>query len=620
MSTPSTGGAVASAVRRAGRTPRWLGPAVPAVLLLCLPWLGVGPYWTRQVILISVLAMVVSGLNLSWGYAGELSMGQAALYAVGAYVGATLTVHGVDLVIALVAAAASAALVGCVSGIPGLRLGGWGLAMMSFFLVLLVPDVVEIFAGTTGGKIGMVGIPRPVLFGSELDDTGFYLVVVSCLLLWTLVMRNLVTSREGSKFRILRQSPVLAGSLGINVAGTKLRAYTIGAIPAGIAGCLFGLLDGFINPDYFSMELAIAVIAASVVGGSETVYGALLGAAILQLGPMQATSFDRYALVAYGAFLVLGGVFLAGGITGVAQRLFGRFTARFRTRTIAARAAAKELRIAPIPGERLEARGIVKDFGGARALDHLDFVAEPGSVTGLIGANGSGKTTLLNIVSGFYVQTEGVVVLDGVDLGTGSPHLRARRGVARTFQTPLVPRSMTTADVVASARIARHRCGTLPSVLRLPRYWRTKAADRTAALEALQVVGLEHLADEPASSLALGTRRLVEVARALAAEPAVLLLDEPASGLDEHEVADLNRLIRRVSEAGATVVLVEHNFDLVCDVSDRIYVLETGRLIANGTPDEVRTDPAVIATYLGSSGSEPLADASTDSADAGSLA
>ena len=581
------------------RVPSWLLPVLLAVLVLCAPWLGLDRSWTRQIILISVLALVVSGVNLSWGYAGELALGQVAMYATGAYVGGLLVQHGKDLSVALVVSAVCAAVIGLVTGIAGIRLGGWGLAMVSFFLVLLVPDVVDIFADQTGGFAGLVGLPPPELFGQPLGTNGFYLLVVGCLVGWLALLRNLVTSRHGGALRVLRQSGVLASSLGISVTRTKLLAYVLGAVPAGIAGCLFAQLDSFIAPDYFNLDLSIAIIAASVLGGSQSVYGAVLGAALLQLGPMRATSFDKYALVAYGVFLIVFGVLLSGGISGLTRRLLRPVLARFNRIPEVERRPAELGEMAPIPGEPLEVSGITKDFGGSRALDHLSLSAPSGSVTGLIGANGSGKTTLLNIISGFYVPTEGVVRIGGKEMQGQPPHRLARRGVARTFQTPTVPTSMTVAEVVASARYTRHRSGMLTAILRLPGFHRSRRDDREAALRTLRVLGIEHLAEQQASALPLGSRRLVEVARALAAEPALLLLDEPASGLDTGEVEDLAAVVRQLGAAGATVLLVEHNFALVCDVSDEVYVLEQGKLIASGPPEAIRRDEAVIRSYLG---------------------
>jgi branched-chain amino acid transport system permease protein len=581
------------------RLPPWLLPLGLAALLVAVPWLNVDPTWTRQLILISILALIVSGLNLSWGYAGELSLGQVAMYAAGAYVGGILTTHNVDLALALPAAAASAAMIGLISGVAGIRLAGWGLAMVSFFLVLLVPDTVQIFASQTGGFAGLSGIPTPRLFGADLSQQGYYVLVAGCLIVWLTFLRNLVTSRHGGALRVMRQSGLLASSLGINVTRMKLTAYLLGAVPAGAAGCLFALLDSFVSPNYFGLDLAIAIIAASVLGGSESVYGAVLGAALLQLGPMRTTAFHQYALVAYGAFLVVGGVLLSGGVSGLASRLLRGVMPAAAPVAGDVRRAGEIADIDPIPGQTLQVQGVTKQFGGARALGGLDLVASQGAVTGLIGANGSGKTTLLNIISGFYVPTAGSVLIGGRPVAGQPAHRLARRGVARTFQTPVIPRSMTAAEVVAAARYMRHRSGIIAAVLRLPSFRRARRSDREAALRALRVLGIERLADQPASALPLGSRRLVEVARALAAEPALLLLDEPASGLDTDEVAGLGRVIRRLGDAGATVLLVEHNFQLICDVSDQVYVLEAGRLIASGTPDQIRRDKSVIRSYLG---------------------
>lgn len=582
---------------RLTKVPSQTFPLIGAALLLALPWLGVSDTWTRQLILIAILALVVSGLNLTWGYAGELSFAQVATYALGAYVGGILTKHNIDLGVTMIVVIVASAVFGLLVGSIGLRLAGWGLAMVSFFVVLLLPDLTQIFERQTGGLIGLVGVPQPRLFGALLEPRGYYLLVIGCLIVWLATMRNIVTSRQGCVLRIVRESPALATSLGLSVTSVKLKTYALGSVPAGVAGCLFVLLDSFIAPDYFGLDLSIAILAAAVLGGAESVYGAVLGAAVLQLGPMRITGFERYSYVAYGAFLLLGGVFLSGGIAGQVGRFVRRTPKRLMPSTQVRTEADEALQA--IPGETLEISGVAKDFGGIRALKGIDLVARSGTVTGLIGANGSGKTTLLNVISGFYTPSAGTVRLGGRDLSGGSPETRARHGVARTFQTPIMPRGVSVVQGVGAARFVQARASITGMALRLPHYRRTRIADRAVALKALDVLGISHLADAPASSLPLGSRRLVEVARAMVAMPAVLLLDEPASGLDQSEVDQLARVVRRLADAGATVVVVEHNFRFICETADQVYVLESGSVLSSGAPAQVRVDQRVISSYLG---------------------
>lgn len=596
VDTPET----AAAAARAWRPPSWTLPAIAGVLIVAAPWIGVPSTSLRQLTLIAIFTMVVTGINLSFGFAGELALGHVAMFAAGAYTAGMMAKGGWELWATLPAAALAAAVIGLASGVPGLRLGGWGLAMASFFLVVLVPDVVNLLKDHTGGLIGLQGIPRAEFAGHTFTSNQLYLLITCSLVVVIALVRNLVLSRHGAALLVLRQSPVLAGSLGINVFRLKTLAYVLGAVPAGLAGALFVYLDRFIAPDYFGFDLAIALIAASVLGGSASVYGAFFGAALLQLGPMRSTVFDKYALVAYGAFLVLGGVFFSGGAAG----LFGRFTralvARRRAAGGARAATSKAAReVRPLTGERLEVDHVTMDFGGLRALNELSLTAEPGKITGLIGPNGCGKTTLLNVISGFYAPTSGGIRLGGRPLPSGRAHRAARAGIGRTFQTPLIPSSMTTLEVVMAARYTSDYVGIVSAMLRLPKHRRQSRIDRVVATNALALLEIEHLADEPAAELPLGSRRLVEVARALAMEPHILLLDEPAAGLDEAEVANLSAAIRRIRDAGATVVLVEHNFRMVCDVADHIFVLESGRALIDGPPDVVQHDDAVRRIYLG---------------------
>jgi branched-chain amino acid transport system permease protein len=397
-------------------------------------------------------------------------------------------------------------IVGLLSGVPGLRLGGWSLAMVSFFLVILVPDLLAILPKQTGGYTGLVGILGPRLFGINLTPHGFYVVTIVIAVIWFAILRNLIQSRHGASFLVLRQSPVLASSLGIPVYRMKLAAYALGAIPAGIAGALFASLNRFLDPSSFAFDAAIAILAASVLGGKASVYGAIFGAIVMQLGPERSTSFQHYALVAYGGFLILSGVLLSQGVAGVLRPIVHRVVPSSRTSTVATDVTIEDQDrpVDAVPGDVLEVEGVSKHFGGVHALQDVSLRAQPGRITAIIGPNGSGKTTLLNIISGFYQPSAGKIRLGGDELQGLKPHTIGRHGVARTFQTPLIPTALTTAEVVATGRYASVRLRMISSILRLPSFWRTRIADGEEAARALALVGISDTASVEAASLPPG--------------------------------------------------------------------------------------------------------------------
>ena len=580
--------------------PGWILPLIIGVLVLLLPQLGASYTLTRQIELTLLLALIVSGLNLSLGYAGELAMGQVAMYAAGAYTAGLMSKAGVsEILLQLLGGALAALVVGFISGIPGLRLGGWSLAMTSFFLILLIPDVLSIFKDATGGRNGLAGIKPGTLFGEMIGGSTFYILLVVIAILWFAVFRNLIVSQHGTALRVLKQSPVLARSIGISVFRTKLMAYAVGAIPAGIAGVMFANMDLFISPEAFAFSFAMTALAASIFGGSASVYGALIGALVLQFGMNQATNFAEYGTIIIGAFLIFGGVVFAGGISGVGIWLLRRLDSAARARVGAEEAPEAAAVVEPLDGEELVVAGISKAFGGNQALKDVSLVAEPGQVTALIGPNGSGKTTLLNMISGFYKADSGEVRLGGDSIQGKNPADVARAGISRTFQTPNVPEKLTVLEVVESGYYAAEKASILSSVLRLPKYWRVKRAATAEADRVLSLVGLDAQRHELADSLPLGNRRLLEVARCLVSSPRVLLLDEVASGLDEDELEVLERLIVRLRDAGPTVVLVEHNFQLVLRLADDIYVLAQGQVMAHGDSHEIEHNERVRAEYLG---------------------
>ncbi|MTD16320.1 ATP-binding cassette domain-containing protein [Nakamurella sp. YIM 132087] len=592
----------------------WAFPLLVAAVLVIVPLAALGQYDQRQLILIGIYTLVVSGLNLSLGYGGELALGQVAMFAAGAYVTGILAQHGVtELTVAVLAGMVAAAVVGLISGAAGLRLSRWSLAIVSFFLVLLIPVVITMTEGVTGGLLGLSGISGPTLLGIPVGFTGFYVTALMVALIWLVLMRNLVLSRHGVSFRVMRESPALASSLGLPTYRLRMRVYVLGSVPAGAAGAIYAYLNGFISPDAFNLNLGITILAASVVGGSNSIYGAFAGAALLVLGPLQASGFELYSTVVYGIFLIVVGVLFRGGLAELFRilwawvlRRLGRSRQDEQHDTPVAAVGSGASGGLRIPGQRIRTRGLSRSFGGIRALDEVDFVAEPGTITAVIGPNGAGKTTLLNAISGFVRPEAGEIEVGDTTVSGLSPYQVARSGVSRTFQTPVIPEDMTVREIAESGRLWVRGPGTLATMLRLPSAWRIRRQDHLAGQQALEFAGLTGIADRTAGKLPLGVRRLLEVVRAVAAAPGVILLDEPAAGLDEDGLAELSRLMLRARDAGATVVIVEHNVRFVFDLAEKICVMRLGRMIAAGTPEEVASDPEVISSYLGARASTLL--------------
>jgi branched-chain amino acid transport system permease protein len=613
---------------------RWAVMLAGVVVVATLPWTIATPYWVGQIYALFLLALLASSLTLSLGYAGELAVGQVALYAAGGYTAAYVGVHlSSEVPVTMLAAIAAALAAGLLVAAPSLRLAGWTLAVVTFFAIIVLPNLVQSLPSITGGVNGLAGLAQATIFGSVLQRSTLYVLAVVCVAVWTLAFRNFVTSRHGGALKTLRQSPQLATAMGISTFRLKLLVHLLAAVPAGIAGALFVYWYQFIDVSTFSFSLVIVVLAASLLGGSQSVAGPLLGAAILQLGPLQSTDFSNYSLLVYGCLLVIIGIALPGGLMAVlvaGRRRIAAVIARSWPSPAGAalskttlippaadgqpQATVSDRSSYPTPvlalkgsGARLEVRQVSKAFGGVGALSEVDLVAEPGKVTALIGANGSGKTTLLNVISGFLAPDSGTVSLEGRHIERRSPSALAAAGIRRTFQTPIIPESMTAEEVVAVARYSADRLGVLPALLRLSAFWRITASDRAVARGALEFCELLDHAATTASSLPLGLRRLVEVARAIAGSPRVMLLDEPAAGLESNEIADLARVVADLRQAGLTILLVEHNFDFIRSLADEVYVLDRGFLLARGSVAQIECNPAVIERYFG--GRKPTRDA-----------
>jgi branched-chain amino acid transport system permease protein len=608
VSEPSELTGFAARVRRyAGGDMRRYGPIVAIglmVIVLILPVVGINSFWQLQIILMASYALVVCGVNLSFGYAGELALGQVGVFATGAYLTGWLMTHGVnDFLVCVIASAAAGAAIGLVTGLPGLRIGGWALAMTSFFFIIIIPDLTQMIPAI-GGSVGLFGIPEPKILGVSLTPTGVYVASILLLGVWVALFRNFVLSRHGIALKMLRSSPDLAAAMGSSVYRLKLMAYVAGAIPAAMGGTLYAMSERFVSPSILTFALAIGVIAGSVIGGADSIYGALAGGAILEYVNFQTSAFVNYSTLVYGGVLLVGGVLIAGGLARSGRQLLTSLGVALpevlRPETLAGRDA-------PAPGladletrrgQPVTVRQVSKSFGAVRALSDVSLTAKPGQITGLIGPNGSGKTTLLNVIAGVYRADSGQILLGDTRLH-GAAHQNARAGVTRTFQTPIIPRGLLAWEVIAAARYQSDYLPVAQAVLATPKARRLARADRSAALTVLNQLGIGDLANEPAVQLSLGHRRLLEVGRALARNSGVILFDEAASGLDQADISVFAAALRKVRALGITAVLVEHNLPLVLEVADVIHVLHMGSVIASGPPDVIRDDPDVAESYLG---------------------
>jgi branched-chain amino acid transport system ATP-binding protein len=532
-------------------------------------------YYVFIMATLALTALVGVGLNVLLGLAGQVSFGHVGFYALGAYTVAILTTKaGWSFWAALPAAALVATLTGALLALPAVRVRGPYLAMVTIAFGFIVEHAAVEARGLTGGQNGIMGIPQPAAFGFAFGERGVALAAIVLAAVATAAYFFLDRSRFGKAMRAVRDSEVAAESIGLSPVRVKTAAFAISALCAGVAGALFAPLSGFVTPSTFAFSQSILFVLVVMIGGATFVAGPLVGAAIVVLLPEALAALAEYRLLFFGALLLVVLWLAPEGVVGTALRLLSR-------RRPPRHAAAGEVGIAPAAPAALVVQGLGISFGGVRAAHDVALEARPGRVTSLIGPNGAGKTSVLNMLSGFYRPDAGSIRLGGRDLQGAAAWRIARAGVARTYQTTQLFGSMSVAENIAIA----------------------SGPERLLAF-----VGYAGDPDARASDLAHVDKRLVEIARALATRPAVLLLDEPAAGLSADDKSRLAVLLRRIADAGVAVVLVEHDMSVVMGISDEVVVLDAGLRIAAGTPAEVQRDPAVRKAYLGVAHERPPAE------------
>ncbi len=567
-------------------------------LALLLPLTG-NEYWALIATRACIYWVLVAGLNLIVGFAGQLAIGYVALLAIGAYTASVFTAGTVmeplPAFVALGIAAAAGAVAGVVVGLPALRLRTFYFAMTTLGFATIVTQITLAWQDVTGGGIG---IPGPALPAPMDTAWGFYYFCLALAVVCTWVTANLARSRFGRALVAIRDSEVAAEASGIAKPRLLVMIFLFAGALAAFAGGLFATLQTYITPDAFTFDLSLLFFIAILIGGRGSILGPLLGTILLTLLPEVAAPLAAWSTFLYAALLLVIVLAMPGGIAALIDRSSRRPLPE--DRTIRPRAEA----LATLIGERgeravLSLHGIVLAFGGVRAIDGLDLDLRQGEVHGLIGPNGSGKTTTLNVISGYYRPQAGSMAIGTAELPAGQPEGRAGRGIARTFQTPRMIGEATVLENVMIGATIEGRAGFLEAMLSLPRQRAEERVMAERARLALEAVGLAGLAGVRADRLQHSELRFMEIARALMLRPEFLMLDEPAAGLSVEEIKRLGALIRAVSRRGVGVLLVEHHADLIFDICDQVTVLNLGRVLAAGTPAEIRVHKEVVSAYLG---------------------
>ncbi|MEU9020186.1 branched-chain amino acid ABC transporter ATP-binding protein/permease [Actinomadura sp. NPDC048394] len=600
-----------NALLRNRYTPK-LGTLVAfAVIAWLLPY-TVGSYAIHVVDIALVFALLAIGMGLAMGIAGQINLAQIAFFGVSAYATAILTTHnGLGFWPAAALALIASALIGLLVGIPALRMQSHYLGIVTLGLALGFINWTT-NAEIAGGAEGISAIPVPPMFGVDLSSEYLYyyleVVVFALALAFGLFV---VRTGLGRRMMAMRDDPLAAGAVGAEIPLLRMTAFMLSSVFGGLAGVLYAGLIRYIAPDTFNIANMFLLLAMVVIGGRQSLVGCVVGAVGLTLIREKLVDHPTYAQLGFGVVVVLMVVFAPTGLAGVPARLkavldrrLGRTAERSVLRPFEPyEAAAHAGEEAAAGGSRpmLEIDGIAKQFRGLKALKDVSLTVERGEIRGIVGPNGSGKTTLFNVVSGFYRPSGGRVLVDGQVVSGSRPYRLSRLGLARTFQNLRLFGELSVRDNLLVA-LDRSRTYAIWRYALWPvGIWRQERRLHRRADDLLRRFGLAEFAAAAPGALPYGIQRRIEIARAMAGAPRLLLLDEPAAGLNGEEVRQLAEIVRSIRDSGVTVVLIEHNMGLVMSLCERVTVLAGGSVIAEGTPAEVVADHAVIEAYLGDS-------------------
>jgi ABC-type branched-subunit amino acid transport system ATPase component/ABC-type branched-subunit amino acid transport system permease subunit len=546
-------------------------------------------YQVFIIVTVGLTAIVGIGLNVLLGLSGQISLGHVAFYAIGAYtVGILTTNYEWSFWPALILSGIITGLAGMLLAIPALKVRGPYLAMVTIAFGFVVEQGAAEWQRLTGGWNGLSGIPGPSVFGTDIGERGIAYLTLALVVLATAAFAWLSRSVWGNAMRAVRDSESASVSIGLDPTLVRTAAFGISAVAAGLAGGVYASISNFISPESFPFFQSILFLLVVMLGGADRVLGPIVGALVVVLLPELLATLGQYRLLFVGVLMLAVLRLAPTGLVGLASVLPGK-----ERETLAKeRSDIGRFLAAGASGQALAVRDLSVSFGGVRAVRDLNFAAQPGAITSIIGPNGAGKSTALNVICGFYRPDAGTVRLGDRIVSALRAYQIPRAGIARTYQTSQLFESMSVIDNVV---IALRRGRLAPYFLTGGK----RGDDAEIAESLLAFVGYKGAHHWPADALAHVDKRLVEIARALAVRPSVLALDEPAAGLNAEDTAAIGALLRKLAAVGKTVILVEHDMDLVMGVSSHVIVLDAGAKIAEGTPAQVATDPAVLEAYLG---------------------